>query len=249
MQSRSCLRMPSGGPAQTECSTAWSRLPRCDGGQPGLGGLPALRGEARCGEGLEGALRLRGENAGSARDLARRKRNPAEVLEGNGERRRRGRRFQLRRQLFARRRQSAQSAARAGPRQLSFCLRIAEVDLRRGGQQAVGNRLRPAPNPAAPWRAAFPPRAAPQSAAADASRRSPARRPPRLPGTRRRPRSGPPIRRDRQSGSAHCATRAQRASRPARGRVARETPSNSSRRPSKPSEPQLSTACCQRRSA
>ena len=40
------------------------------GGECGLGGLPGLGGEACGGEGLERALRLVGENAGSAFDLA-----------------------------------------------------------------------------------------------------------------------------------------------------------------------------------
>ena len=51
-----------------------------------MGWLPILSGEAGCGEGLEGALRLRGKDSSAARDLTRREGNAAEVLERNGQR-------------------------------------------------------------------------------------------------------------------------------------------------------------------
>jgi len=54
-------------------------------GESGLGGLPGLGPEARGGEGLEGALRLMGEDAGTAFDFAGREGNAAEVFKQDGE--------------------------------------------------------------------------------------------------------------------------------------------------------------------
>ena len=48
------------------------------GGEAGFGGLPGLRAETSRGKGFEGALRLGGENAGAAFDLAGREGNAAE---------------------------------------------------------------------------------------------------------------------------------------------------------------------------
>ena len=53
-----------------------------EGGEAGFGGLPRLRAETSGGEGLEGALRLRGENAGPARYAACREGKLARVLKG-----------------------------------------------------------------------------------------------------------------------------------------------------------------------
>ncbi len=50
------------------------------GGECGLGGLPGLGGEARVGESFERALRLVGEDAGSALDFAGREGNAAQVF-------------------------------------------------------------------------------------------------------------------------------------------------------------------------
>ena len=98
--------------------------------EAGFGWLPALRREPRCGEGLEGALRLRGEDSSAARNLARREGNSAEVLERDGKRIFAGWRDQIRRQFFR-----LPGDLDNQPRWTDFCglvlLCKAEVDLTR----------------------------------------------------------------------------------------------------------------------
>jgi hypothetical protein len=71
-----------------------SALRRCEAG---LGWLPILSGEPRCGESLEGALRLRSEDSSATRDFARWEGKPAKVLERDGKRVFAGWRDQIRR--------------------------------------------------------------------------------------------------------------------------------------------------------
>ena len=107
------------------------------GGQAGLGRFPALRGQARGGEGLEGALRLGGEHGGAAMDLAGREWNATGILERNREglpaRRRLGQRLRHTGKL--------RDQARGAGFDAVDLPCIAEMDLRGGGREAGGNGL------------------------------------------------------------------------------------------------------------
>src|ERR1017187_7036554 len=110
------------------------------GGQAGFGWLPASRGEAGSGEGLEGTLRLVGKDAGSAWDFGRRgdEGNAAGVFDGHRERRWDGRGFQFWRQLLRLPGKLRDQRRRAGLDALLLPGK-AEMDFRRGCQQAGGD--------------------------------------------------------------------------------------------------------------
>ena len=73
------------GAGPNRVKNGMQELAALGGGESVLGGLPALSGKARGGEGLEGALRLKGENAGAAFDFAGRKGDLRGVFKGDGE--------------------------------------------------------------------------------------------------------------------------------------------------------------------
>ena len=116
------------------------QLAALGGSESGFGRVPTACGKTRCGEGLEGALRLGSQDAGAALCFAGGKGDAAEILKWYGLRWRGRGSGELGRQGLVRPGELGHEARRARFRVRGLA-RKAEVDFGRGGQQAGGDGL------------------------------------------------------------------------------------------------------------